>query len=391
MPPHILVYTDDPSSGGVAQYNHSLLTALVRAGYRVTCAQTQTDTPLVREQRELGIHHAWLGFDTRKDFMRMLQDPEDARRVLAAAKPDFVIFSDCCPASNLAARQVARMLRIPYLVVVGFVDEYLVERFRAALPVLAKQYAAATAVVAVSQQNLDLLVNRFGLPAELGRVIHYGRPEKFFAPRNEATRTRLRAELNLPADAVLSLTTARLETVKGFEYQIEAAQRLALMPGGASLHFAWAGEGSHREALEKKIAAAGLQSRIHLLGHRWDVADWYDAADIFLLPSDAEGMPLSLMEAMAKGLPVAACAVSGIPEELGDTGKLLPSGRTSRAALVNELIQILQLWAGDANLRTKAGQAGRTRATALFREERMLNETLKLIGAGLPARLAASA
>lgn len=383
--PHILVYTDDPSAGGVAQYNHSLMTALVRAGYRVTCVQTESDTPLVREQRTLGIQHRWIGYDTRVEFMRMIKDQEDAQRLLGAAKPDFIVFSDCCPGSNIAARQVARMLKIPYMVVVGFVDDYLVDRFRAALPLIAAQYAAAKAVVAVSKQNLELLIRDFGLPPERGCLIYNGRPERFFAPRNEVVRAKLRAELGLSDTDVLSLTTARFESVKGYDYQIDAAKALAAR-GALKLHFAWAGEGKHREHLEKRIAAAGLTGRIHLLGHRWDVADWYDAADIFLLPSDAEGMPLSIMEAMAKSLPVAACAVSGIPEQMGETGRLLPNGRTSRDAVVQELSITLEQWAADATLRASLGAAARARAEAFFQEPQMLQRTLELIGSHLPGR-----
>ena len=110
------------------------------------------------------------------------------------------------------------------------------------------------------------------------------------------------------------------------------------------------------------------------------MAEWYDAADIFVLPSDLEGMPLAIMEAMAKGLPVVATAVSGIPEELGDTGQLLPSAATDRSALVNQLIRTLHLWTGNAALRRKLGEAGRTRAQTLFRESLMIERTVDLIG-----------
>jgi glycosyltransferase involved in cell wall biosynthesis len=268
---------------------------------------------------------------------------------------------------------------VPYVVVVGFVGAYLADRFKSVLGRLALQYARARCVVAVSQENLDLLHNRFGLPAQAGQVIHYGRPEKFFAPRDDTMRARLRAELNLPDDAVVCFTAARLAAVKGYLYQILAAKHLVSNPGNARLHFVWAGDGEQRTVLEDAIASSGLTGRVHLLGHRWDVADWYDAADIFVLPSDLEGMPLAIMEAMAKGLPVIATAVSGIPEELGDTGQLLPSAQKNRAALVSQLIRTLDLWAGDAALRRIIGEAGRVRAQEMFRESLMIERTVSLI------------
>lgn len=379
QPGHVLLYTDDPEHGGVAQYNHSLMTGLVAAGHRVTCVQTQANGPLVQQQRELGIEHHWIPYDTKKEFARTVDDQRPAQTIFGVTKPDLIIFSDCCPVSNLAAREAAMQAGIPYVVVVGFVGAYLADRFKVVLGRLAAQYAAARAVVAVSQENLDLLRNRFGLAAQAGQVIHYGRPDRFFAPRDEAVRSRLRAELNLAADAVVCFTAARLENVKGYLYQVLAAKHLVSLPGNEALHFVWAGEGDQRGALEEAIASSGLTGRVHLLGHRWDVADWYDAADIFVLPSDMEGMPLAIMEAMAKGLPVVATGVSGIPEELGDTGQLLPAGTKNRSALISQLIRTLHFWTGNPNIRRAVGEAGRERADAMFRETLMLQRTLGLV------------
>lgn len=388
--PRVLIYTDDPDAGGVAHYNHSIMIGLSVAGCEVACAQSRSESPLVIAQRELGVAHHWIPYDTKKEFARTIEDQAAARQIIGAAKPDLIVFSDCCPVSNMAARDVAHQLSVPYVVVVGFVGDYLADRFKAVLGHLAAQYSRARAVVAVSQENLDLLHNRFGLPADAGQVIHYGRPKQFFAPRDEAVRARLRAELRLPDDAVVCFTAARLASVKGYLYQILAAKHLVALPGCAKLHFVWAGDGDQRAELEQTIASSGLTGRVHLLGQRWDVADWYDAADIFVLPSDMEGMPLAIMEAMAKGLPVVATAVSGIPEELGDTGQLLPSAAQNRSALVSELIRTLHLWTGNAALRRSVGEAGRARAQAMFRESLMIERTVALVGSQLTLPVAAA-
>ncbi len=382
-PRRVLVYSDDPQHGGVAQYNHSLLEGLVAAGYTALGAQTRCESPLVQRQRELGVTHHWIPYDTKTDFARSLTDTASAARLLAEARPDLVVFSDCCPLSNLAAREAARAAGIPYVVVVGFVGAYLADRFKDRLAQLAGHYAQARAVVAVSGENLDLLRTRFGLGSEAGQVIHYGRPEPFFAVRDAAVRARLRAELQVPDDAVLCLTTARLAAAKGYPYLLAAAQRLAATPAGEKLHYVWCGDGELRGELERAVAAAGLGGRVHLLGHRWDVADWYDAADIFVLPSELEGMPLAIMEAMAKGLPVAATAVSGIPEELGDTGCLLPAPTAGRAALGEALGRILRSWTEDPVLRTQVGARGRARAERMFRESLMVGRTVEVIGRAL--------
>ncbi|MBI5690472.1 MAG: glycosyltransferase [Verrucomicrobia bacterium] len=382
--PHVLVFTDDPDSGGVAQYNHSLLTGLVEAGLTVSCAQSRCDSPLVAKQRELGVRHWWIPYDTRREFAKTLSDQVNAARIFEEARPDLVVFSNCCPLSNLAAREIARRDGLPYLVVEGFVGAYLAERFAPLLGALGVQYAQARAVVAVSQENLELLHRHFRLPAGQGQVIHYGRPERYFAPVNPAERARRRAELGLAEGDVLSFTAARLDPVKGHRYQLAALQRLAAERGGRRLHLAWAGEGPERGELEKWIRAAGLGPRVHLIGQRWDVAEWYEAADLFTLPSELEGMPLAIMEAMAKGLPVVATAVSGIPEEMGDTGCLLPGAATERPALIEKLARTWLAWVREPATRQRVGAAARRRAEEMFREVRMVERTVGLIRQHLP-------
>jgi glycosyltransferase involved in cell wall biosynthesis len=378
-PKHVLIYTDDPEFGGVAQWNHSILLALVAHGHRVSCVQTRCDNPLVKEREALGVRHHWLNYDTGKEFGRTLEDRSDAEAIFRQDRPDLVIFSDCCPVSNMAARQAALDLGIPYVVVVHFVGPYLAKNFARHLPALSVQHARAQAVVAVSEENLQLLHQQFGTPGTQGRVIHYGRPARFFQPPNADVRRRLRAEQNIPADAVVCLTVARLTGVKGFVYQLEAIKLLQKKPGAKNIYFVWAGDGDQRAIITQQVANLHATDNVRILGHRWDVSDWHDAADIFVLPSELEGMPLSIMEAMAKGIPVIATAVSGTPEELGDTGKLLPNPAQDPQGVVRQLAETIELWAKNPALRQEQGRRGRERAELMFREELMLERTLAVL------------
>lgn len=373
--PHIVLYSDDPEFGGVAQYNHSILMALAEAGYAVTCIQPPSRSPMTKAQSAAGIRHEWIGYDAKNDFTRSIVDRADAKRLFGCAKPDFVIFSDCCPLSNIAARQEAIERGIPFLVVVGFVAKYLAERFKVCLPVLAKQYASARQVVAVSRENLDLLTNSFGLPDGKGLVIHYGRPGRFFAPPNESLRNRYRAEMQLPENAVVCFSAARLTPSKGFQHILAAALQLRETPA----HFVWAGDGELIQVLKDQIKLANLEERFRILGQRWDVCELLEAADIFLLPSHNEGMPLSIMEAMARGVPVIASAVSGIPEELADTGCLIPNPEKDRFGAVLEMTRQIKAWTEDREQRCAAGRACRARAEAMFREELMISRSLALL------------
>jgi glycosyltransferase involved in cell wall biosynthesis len=380
---HVLLYTDEGGGGGLAQYNHAILLALARQGHAVTCVRPHADNPLVRAEADAGVRHHWLDFDPGRDPARTLDNPDDARRVFAQLRPDLVLFSNSWPLSNLAARAAAIGAGLPFVIVENFADIRLARRFAGRLDELARHYAAARAVVCVSHENHALLCRQYRLPVGKGQVIYYGRPDRYFRPPDTGVRDRLRAAAGVPLDAVLCLTAARLDPIKGYHVQLAAIDRLRQDPAWPRLAFAWAGEGSQAAAIAEAVHAQGVGDRVKLLGQRWDVDEWLDAADVFVLPSLGEGMPLAVMEAMAKGLPVVASAVSGIPEELGPTGRLLPDPRLDPRGAVAELARTLAAWAADADLRRRVGEACRERAMAMFREERMVRQTLAVIDRAL--------
>jgi glycosyltransferase involved in cell wall biosynthesis/predicted O-methyltransferase YrrM len=373
--PHVLLYTDDPGAGGVAQYNHALLCHLAGRGFHLTCAQSRLDTPLLREQADRGIRHRWLPIDTLTDFDSQRDDDVSPRNLFLEERPDLVLFSDGCPFSQLAARRAACRLGLPFVAVEGLVEERMARHFAALLVEVAAQFGRAREVVAVSRHNLDLLRRRYGLAPSKGQVIPYGRPDRFFNPTDPAVRSRVRAELGVPDGDVLCLTLGRLELIKGHRYLLEAVRLVQASPAGRRLHFAWVGIGRLGKSLTEEVAGLPEPSRVHLPGQSWDAERWLDAADAFILPSEAEGMPLAVMEAMAKGLPVAATAVGGVPEELGDTGELLPAPADGTEQTTRAMAEVLAVWATDAERRRSVGWACRARADALFRQDRMLAAT----------------
>jgi glycosyltransferase involved in cell wall biosynthesis len=382
-PKHLVLYSDDPELGGVAQYNHSVLLALARAGYRVTSVQPPSDGPLVKAQREAGIRHEWIGYDPSKDFTRSITDSADAEAILARLDPDFVLFSDCCVVSNLAAKHVAVTRGLPFVIVVHSAAKHLAEKFKGCLGVVARQHAYAQRVVAVSQESLHQLRTLFDTPAEKGLVIHNGRPAHYFEPPSSETTARLRAELNIPSDGVICFSAARLTAMKGFQHLLSAAAALKPTPLWGKLFFVWAGDGELRGELEKHIAALGLGAQFRLLGHRWDVCDLYGAADIFALPSHFEAMPLTVMEAMARRVAVVASAVGGIPEELGHAGCLIADPSVNPENAVKGLAETLAGWVLDPAARRAAAQKGHARAVEFFREALMLERVTALVAEAL--------
>lgn len=387
MSSHILLYTDNPSVGGVPQYNHSLLCKLATSGYQVSAVQIEQSNPLVEEQMQLGIKQLWLEANLTTGYARSYTDLDTPRRLLSAAQPDLIIFSDGWPLGNFAAKQVALEMGIPYMIVVGFVDANSAKVAKDdGIPypeVASYHYNCAQAVVAVSEENLDLLRNLFDLPEECGQVIYYGRPKEFFAPTETLTRRRLRSEIGVPDDAIICFTSARLAWIKGFDLQLDAIEQLQQSPVWDKLYFVWAGTGIAGEDVKpqllRRIKFLEVENRIKLIGERWDIPDWLGASDIYILTSRAEGMPLAIMEAMAKGLPVMASAVSGIPEELADNGKLLPDPKVDSEATVAELVATIETWATNTQLRQEVGIACQQRAKKLFTQERMLDDYLDAI------------
>lgn len=389
---HILLYSNDPGLGGVAQYNHALGCGLAVLGYQITYVQSQFPNRLLSEQKQIGIKHLWIEFDTLKDPERTVNDGSHAQEILEIAKPDLIIFSDTWPLANSGVKKVAIQMGIPYIVVVGYVapfpgglpTEYINEIFSGRSPIesineMPQLYQQAKVVIAVSKDNLNLLHQLFALPQDKGQVIYSGRPEIYFAPIQNFIRDRLRQELDIPLDAVVCLTVARLDAVKGYQYQLAAIERLEATDIKDSLYFVWVGGGKLEKQLRDAVNQLRMPDKVKMLGQRWDILDLYGACDIFILPSLSEGMPLAIMEAMAKGLPVIASAVSGIPEELGDTGKLLPDPNIAPEATVQELVATIQTWCANPELRNSIGRECKIRAENLYREERMISEMNEVI------------
>jgi glycosyltransferase involved in cell wall biosynthesis len=122
------------------------------------------------------------------------------------------------------------------------------------------------------------------------------------------------------------------------------------------------GDGPFRRAVELELERLGLGASVRVLGDRRDVGSLLARSDVFVLASRSEGLPLSILEAMAAGLPVVASRVGGVPELMvdGETGLLVPTGDPDLlAAAVGRLLD-------DATLRRRLGEAGRARVRERF-------------------------
>jgi glycosyltransferase involved in cell wall biosynthesis len=154
------------------------------------------------------------------------------------------------------------------------------------------------------------------------------------------------------------VTVGRLQAPKDAVTLIRALAALR----GHSAEAVLVGDGPDRPTVEEEVRRFGLESTVELLGERDDVPELLRRADVFVLSSNSEGLPLSILEAMAARLPVVASNVGGVPEVVvdGDTGLLVPPGDPqSLAAAIERLLE-------DPVLCRRLGEAGRIRVAEHF-------------------------
>jgi glycosyltransferase involved in cell wall biosynthesis len=160
------------------------------------------------------------------------------------------------------------------------------------------------------------------------------------------------------AEVPTIVTVGRLKAPKDLTTLVQALSQL----DGGSFRARLVGDGPDRPLVEDEIREQGLETVVALLGERHDVPELLAKADVFALSSTSEGLPLSIIEAMAAGLPVVATAVGGVPELVVDdeTGLLVPPRDADAFA------EALRRLVHDPELGSRLGDAGRARAERLF-------------------------
>ena len=186
-----------------------------------------------------------------------------------------------------------------------------------------------------------------------------------------ANGTPVREEIDLRDHSPLVIgTVGRLIEAKDFVTLIEAAAILRRQ--GADLRLVIVGDGPENERLNAEIDDQGLRDVVDLAGTSSDVQAWLSRFDIYVLSSVREGQPLSMLEAMAVGLPIVATSVGGIPDTVDDGKEALlckPGDAASIAAAVRVLV-------GDLQLRKDLGSAARRRLIRDFSTTRSLAQHL---------------
>jgi glycosyltransferase involved in cell wall biosynthesis len=219
-------------------------------------------------------------------------------------------------------------------------------------------------VVGVGQAVRQALIRNEGIPASRVGVIYNG-IELAPAGNGNSDRLTVRKEMGVGANDLALIQVARLDYLKDHATALRTLERVVQVHPEARLVLV--GEGPELGKIQEEMRQRKLQTQVRLLGLRSDVSRLLRAADLFLLTSISEGIPLTVIEAMSAGLPVVATNVGGVSEvvEDGQSGLLAPSG--DDGALAEKVLQL----ARDKDLHQRMGQSGRQRARDLFSESKM--------------------
>jgi glycosyltransferase involved in cell wall biosynthesis len=227
-------------------------------------------------------------------------------------------------------------------------------------------------VIAISADQVPDLVRR-GFARDRITVIPNAVSERAVTPSRP--RDAVRAELGIRADALVVVAVAALRPEKRLE-RFAAAVAVAARDQPRLVGLV-VGDGVERERLEAEAHGA-----VRFLGARTDVPDILGAADVFCLTSDAEGVPMAILEAMAAGLPVIATNVGGIGEAVldGETGMLVDPSRPD--ALAEAIARLAQ----DPARARELGMAGALRQRQEFNAARMVDRYERVLTAAVRAR-----
>ena len=207
-------------------------------------------------------------------------------------------------------------------------------------------------------------------PEKIYRMTNFVDTEKF-SPAGNEERQALRKELSVDGKIVINFT-GRIVRRKGLDLLLNAFSEDEKLLSSSVIIVA--GTGPDEDRIKRLSSKIGILEKVRFLGQTNEVERYLNASDIFVLPSFSEGMPNSLLEAMACGLPVIASKIGGVVDvvEDGRSGILFEPGDIS--GLASAMVRLLN----DNELRLKLGAEARKRIVDSFSIDMIADEYIRL-------------
>ena len=281
------------------------------------------------------------------------------RRALASVRPD-VVNTHSSTDAWLAALACLTLGRRPALVRTRHISAAVPDNF----PTRWLYVRATRHIVTTGERLRETLVRDNHVRADRVTSIPTGIDTSRFSPGDKG---KARGLLGLDASARYVGIVATLRSWKGHLYLIDAFARLAA--ADAAVRLLVVGEGPMRPLIEQKIAELGLAPKVTLAGRQDAVERWFQAMDVFCLPSYAnEGVPQAIVQAMLCGLPIVTTPVGSILEAVADPETALIVAPKDAQGLGTAIRRLLD----DPVLAERMGRAAREAAERRFSRDVML-------------------
>ena len=239
--------------------------------------------------------------------------------------------------------------------------EFIKQRLRVAFP---------WRIIAVSRQTAEYSIARLKARREKVSVIYNAIDASEFQVVHDAVLKR--RELGISDGAIVLGVFGRLEAEKGHRYLIEAVSHLRGSCPDINLEVLIVGEGNLKEELIRMVSRLKLEKVIRFLGERSDVPELLDVVSIVVIPSLSEGFPISCLEAMAAGKPIAATNVGGVSELIKDRVDGILVQPKDYLGLARAILDIMD----NQELALSLSKHARDKVSSDFTFERMIAQTV---------------
>lgn len=361
-----------------------LMKELEKSGYIVEASCARGDFFDKIEKEGFAVHNIYISRSL--NVFKHINSIRKMAKLMRREKYDIVHVHT--PIGAFVGRIAARFARVPIVIytIHGFYFHENMNLFKSKIIIFIEKFLARWTTFAFSQSYEDTkLAVEKGI-SHPDKIITIGNGVDIdFFKKDNFTRKELlikRKEFNIPSNAIVATCIARMNKEKGIFDLLKAAEiELNLYP---SIHFLFVGgiyKGNEPNAISDEFLKdyfkknSLCRKHFRFLGMRTDIKEILATSDMFVLPSYREGMPRSIIEAMAMELPVIATNIRGSREEVvdGETGILVPVGDVN--ALSNAIIKL----AKDSKLRKEMGKKGRERAEEYFDERKVIEKQIIII------------